>query len=295
MASAEIEEVLRYLDQHRPTERTLETVRAYLDAMVTMAPPAGDVKVEHVSVGGVPAERLTLPGSDASRTLVYLHGGGYCLGSAKAYRAFAARVGRAFGGVTIVPDYRLAPENPFPAGLHDCIAVTRALSKEHGGLGSVVLAGDSAGGGLALATLVSLRDEGHPLPAAVALLSPWVDIEGTGESMTTRAAQDPIVSRDGMTKFALMYLGETGDRKNPLAAPTYAKLEALPPLLVQVGTREVQLDDVAAFVEKARAVGTHVELEIWEEMLHVFQLFPRLPDAARAIDRVGAFLRAKVS
>ena len=113
--------------------------------------------------------------------------------------------------------------------------------------------------------------------------------------MTTRAAQDPIISRESMSKFALMYLGEAGDRKDPLVAPTYAKLDALPRLLVQVGTRELQLDDVVAFVEKARAVGTHVELEIWEEMLHVFQLFPRLPDAARAIDRIGAFLRAEVS
>jgi acetyl esterase/lipase len=284
MASAELEQVFRYLDQHRPKERTLPGVRAYLDAMVSMEPVAG----------GVPAERVTTPGHDPSATFVYFHGGGYALGSAKAYRAFAGRLARAFGGPVVVPDYRLAPENPFPAGLDDAVSLTRALLATSGGSEHVVIGGDSAGGGLALGALLTLRDAGGPLPAAAALLSPWVDLEGSGESMTTRAALDPIVSKEGMVNLAQMVLGDR-DRKNPLIAATYADLAGLPPLLMHVGTREMQFDDAHAFVAKVRAAGVPIDFQVWDDMIHVFQLFPVLPDAQRAIDRIGSFLRAKVS
>ncbi len=293
MAGAELETVLRYLDQHRPKERTLATVRGYLDAMVTMEPVAADVTVEPLAIGGVPAERLMTPGADPTRTLLYLHGGGYALGSAAAYRAFCGRIARAFGGATLVLDYRLAPEHPFPAGLDDAIAAARALLARPGGAAQLVVAGDSAGGGLALATLLSLRDAGDPLPRAAALMSPWVDLEGSGESNTTRAALDPIVSREGMQNLAQMYLGDR-DRRAPLVSPTHAKLEALPPLFVQLGTREMQFDDVMLFGEKARRAGVSLDLEVWEGMVHVFQLFPVLPDAPQAIERLGAFLRSNV-
>jgi len=293
MAYAEIEQVIQYLDRHRPTERTLATVRGYLDALVSMEPPAPDVSVELITVGGVPAERLMAPGNDPSRTLLYFHGGGYSLGSAKVYRPLAGRLARAFGGTTVVLDYRLAPENPFPAGKDDAVSATRALIREMGGPRRVVLGGDSAGGGLALATLLSLRDAGEPLPAAAALLSPWVDLEGTGESVTTRAALDPIISREGLTNLGQLYVGNH-DKRDPLVAATYAKLEGLPPLLMQVGTREIQFDDAVTFVEKLRRAGVAIDFEIWEGMLHVFQLFPVLPDAQLAIDRIGSYLRSQV-
>ncbi len=140
---------------------------------------------------------------------------------------------------------------------------------------------------------MSLRDAGEPLPAAAALLSPWVDLEGSGASNTERASLDPIVTREGMQNLAAMYLGDR-DRKHPLASPTYAKLDGLPPLLVHLGTREVQFDDVMTFVDKARRAGVAVESEVWDGMLHAFQLFPVLPDAGRALDRIGAFLRSKL-
>jgi monoterpene epsilon-lactone hydrolase len=290
MPEAEIEQVLRYLTEHRPTERSLATGRAYVDAMLAMAPPLPEVMAESVVTGGVPAERLTPPGADLSRTLLYLHGGGYALGSARGYRPLASRLARAFGGVTIVLDYRLAPEHPFPAAIDDAVAATRALLATSPRL---VLGGDSAGAGLVLAAMTTLRDAGEKLPAGAALLSPWVDLEGSGASMTTLAALDPIVTREGMQALAFLYLGAR-DRKDPLAAPTYAKLAGLPPLLVQVGTREVELDDVTLFADKLRASGVSVELEVWAEMLHVFQMFPVLSDARRAIDRIAEFLLARI-
>jgi len=291
MAHAEVDQVLRYLAEHRPTERTLAAARGFVDAMVAMEPPLPDVTVESVTIGGVPAERLTPQGADLSRTFLYLHGGGYAFGSASGYRPFTSRLAHAFGGVTLALDYRRAPENPFPAGIDDTIAACRSLLSTVSP-SRVVVGGDSAGAGLALAALITLRDAGEPLPAAMALLSPWVDLEGSGESMTTRAALDPIVSREGMQILAAMYLG-TRDRKDPLASPTYARLEGLPPTLVQVGTREAELDDVTLFAEKLRAANVQVELEVWEEMLHVFQMFPVLSDAWRAIDRIAQFLRSK--
>jgi len=294
MPEAEIDRVLRYLNEHRPTEQTLEGARAYVDAMLAMEPALPDVAVTSIALGGIPAERLVPRGADLSRTLLYFHGGGYALGSAKGYRPFTSRLARAFGGVTIALDYRRAPEHPFPEAIEDSLAATRSLVHDASGSARrLVLGGDSAGAGLALAVLLTMRDAGEPLPAAAALLSPWVDLEGSGESMTTRAALDPIVTRAGMQVLAGLYLG-AGDRRAPLASPTYAALAGLPPLLVQVGTREAEYDDVVLFAEKLRAAKVAVELEVWENMLHVFQMFPALEDAGRAIARIGEFLCANI-
>jgi acetyl esterase/lipase len=282
MPEAEIDRVLRYLNEHRPTEQTLEGARAYVDAMLAMEPALPDVAVTSIALGGIPAERLVPRGADLSRTLLYFHGGGYALGSAKGYRPFTSRLARAFGGVTIALDYRRAPEHPFPEAIEDSLAATRSLVHDASGSAR-----------RALAVLLTMRDAGEPLPAAAALLSPWVDLEGSGESMTTRAALDPIVTRAGMQVLAGLYLG-AGDRRAPLASPTYAALAGLPPLLVQVGTREAEYDDVVLFAEKLRAAKVAVELEVWENMLHVFQMFPALEDAGRAIARIGEFLCANI-
>jgi epsilon-lactone hydrolase len=293
MANEPLKAVLSYLDEHRPKERSLEGTRKYVAAMLAMEPIAPDIKVEPTLLAGVPADRLTAPGADESRTLLYFHGGGYAFGSAPIYRPLTGRLARAFGGRVVALDYRLAPEHPFPAGLDDAVRACRALLAELGDPKYLVLAGDSAGGGLALATLVSLRDAGEAVPAAAALLSPWVDLEGLSESMTTRAALDPIVQREGIQILAQMYLGN-GDRKNPLAAPTHANLAGLPPMLVHVGTSETQFDDVTAFAEKLRKAGVDVTFEVWQDMIHVFQMFPVFPEAHRAVERIGSFLRSKM-
>jgi acetyl esterase/lipase len=289
MPSDELEQVLRHLDRHRPTERTLPNLRRYVDAMGAMEPVAPDVVIEASVASGVPCERVTVPGVDPTKTLLYFHGGGYSLGSPEGYRPLAGKLARAFGGAVVVPDYRRSPEHPFPAGFEDALAVARTFDATR-----TVLGGDSAGGGLAVATLVALREGGEPLPRGAALLSPWVDLAGTGASLTERASLDPVVSREGMQSLAQLYLGD-GDRRDPRASPTHAKLEGLPPLLVQLGTREIQFDDVHAFVDKARSAGVDVTLEDWEGMIHVFQMFPVFSDAARAIDRIGAFLRSRLA
>jgi epsilon-lactone hydrolase len=290
MPISPLETVRRYLDEHRPKERSLEGTRRYVDAMLAMEPVASDIRVESIEVGGIPAEVVTAPDADATRTLLYFHGGGFAFGSPRGYRPLTARLARAFGGRAVVVDYRLAPEHPFPAGADDCLAACRALLATLRDARRLVLAGDSAGGALVVATLVSLRDAGEPLPAAAALLSPWVDLEGTGESMTTRAALDPIVQREGVQILAQLYLGDR-DRKNPRAAVTHANLLGLPPMLVQTGTSETQFDDTVTFADKLRAAGVSVTFEPWQDMIHVFQMFPAFPDAHRAVDRIGSFLR----
>jgi acetyl esterase/lipase len=189
-------------------------------------------------------------------------------------------------------DYRLAPEHPFPAAVEDATAAYRWLVSRGTDPAHIAIAGDSAGGGLTLATLIALRDAGDPLPAAAACLSPWVDLEGVGASMTSKAAVDPFVRKEMIEFMAQQYLGGR-DLRTPLAAPLYADLQGLPPLLIQVGTAEVLLDDATRIAERARAAGVEVSLEVWDDMIHVWQLFaPMLPEGQQAIERIGAFIRA---
>ena len=193
-------------------------------------------------------------------------------------------------------EYRLAPENPFPAAVDDAVAAYRWLLSAGLEPGRIVIVGDSAGGGQAIATLVALRDAGEPLPAAAVPVSPWVDLEGLGESMTTKAAVDPFVQpgRRRIEAMARMYVGD-GDIRAPLAAPLYADLHGLPPLLVMVGSSETLLDDSTRIAERARVAGVDVTLEIWDDMVHVWTLFaPILSEGQQAIDRIGEFIRQHV-
>ncbi len=291
--------VLAHLDAHRPTERSLAALRRYMDDMLAMEQVGRDVQVEALTLGGVPAEKLVAPGasggaSDSSSALLYLHGGGYSLGSAAGYRPLGAKLARSFGGPLYMLDYRLAPEHRFPAGLDDAVAAYRALLDLGVAAQKITVAGDSAGGGLAVALCLRLRDEGAPLPAALGLLSPWVDLEGNTHSMLTFGPSDPIVTRDGMLGLAEMYMGPTGDRKDPLAAPIHANLHGLPPMIVHVGTRETQLDQAVAFAQRAREAGVDVDERVWTEMVHVFQMFPAFPEAQASIDQIGARLRSAV-
>ena len=189
-------------------------------------------------------------------------------------------------------NYRLAPENPFPAAVDDALAGYRYLLDHGFEPAHIAIAGDSAGGGLTLATLVAIRDAKLPLPAAGVCLSPWVDMEAKGESMTTRADMDPIASRDALFMMAQSYLGGN-DPKTPLAAPLHADLKGLPPLLIQVGDAEVLLDDSNRVAARARTSQVKVTLEIWPEMIHVWQLFASfLPEGQEAIEGIGKFIRA---
>jgi epsilon-lactone hydrolase len=274
-------------------DATIEEIRAGFELMAQPVPE--DVRREAVEAGGVPAEWIVPPNADRERVILYLHGGGYVIGSINTHRALVAAIARSAGARALALDYRLAPENPFPAAVEDATAAYRWLLANGARPDQIVVAGDSAGGGLTVATLLALRDAGDPLPAAGVCISPWVDLEGVGESMTAKADVDPIVQKDALVRMAQAYLGDA-DPRTPLAAPLYADLGGLPPLLIQVGTSETLLDDATRLHQRARDAGVEVTLEPWEEMIHVWHLFGlMLPEAQQAIEQIGAFVRRQTA
>jgi acetyl esterase/lipase len=273
-------------------ERTVEEARAGWEALAARFPAAEDLKYTPEFADGIPVEWVEAPGSDPDRVVLYLHGGGYVLGSVPSYRAFAGRISRATKACVLLVDYRLAPEHRFPAAVDDVVKACRWLARRPGGLSRVVVAGDSAGGGLAMALLVSLRDSGHSLPAAAVCISPSTDLAKTGESIHARAHLDPLLTVSSTFAHAKRYLGEDGDPRHPLASPLYADLRGLPPLLVMVGTHEMLHDDSTRLAEKARAVGVNVTLEIAQDMVHIWPFFAAiLPEGQDAVDRIGAYVQ----
>ena len=274
---------------------TLEQRRAAFIPGDRLHPVPDDVLVTEVSAGGVPAHWLTAPGTDPGRVLVFLHGGGYELGSLRSDGELAARLGRASGMRVLFPEYRLAPEHPFPAAIDDVLAAWRWLrAGQELSAGSLAVAGDSAGGGLAVALLVATRDAGEALPAAAALMSPTVDLTSSGASMTERADQDPISTPAMLGQFASDYLAGA-DPKTPLASPLFASLAGLPPLLIQVGTADLLLSDSERLTAAAAEAGVDVTLEIGEGLPHVYPLLLGTPEAAQATEQIGKFLRASTS
>lgn len=244
------------------------------------------------SANGVPVRWFKAPGADEQRVLIYLHGGGFKMGSLTSHHDLMVRLSTAAGCRVLGVDYRLLPEHCFPEPLLDVLMVYDWLLSQGFEPGQLAIGGDSAGGGLAAATLLALRDKGRPLPTAAVLLSAWTDLSASAESYQTRAAVDPIHQRPMIVALAAQYLGAGGDLYNPLASPLHGDLAGLPPLLLQVGDRETGLDDSTLFAIKARDAGVSVELQVWPQMIHVFQQFAaELPEAREAIACIGAFLR----
>jgi monoterpene epsilon-lactone hydrolase len=257
-------------------------------------PLPGDVLVEEVNAGGVPAHWLTAPGADPGRVLLFLHGGGFQLGSLRSDGELAARLGRASGMRVLFPEYRLAPEHPFPAAVDDVLAAWHWLrAGRQLSAGSIAVAGDSAGGGLAVALLVAARDASEDRPAAAVLMSPTVDLTGSGDSMTDRVDQDPFSTPAMLRQFAADYLAGA-DPATPLASPLFASLTGLPPLLIQVGTADLLLSDAERLAAAAAEAGAEVSLEVGAGLPHVYQLLLGTPEAAAATGRIGQFLRAWV-
>jgi len=251
-----------------------------------------DVTVEPVTANGVKAEWSTTPDADRSRAILYLHGGGYVIGSLDSHRHVAAEDGRAARARTLALDYRLAPEHPFPAAVHDAVAGYRFLLDGGVQPGGITIAGDSAGGGLVVAAMLAIRDAGLRQPACGWAISPWVDMEAIGDSMTSKAATDPTVQKAGILDMANLYL-HGADPRSPLAAPIYGDLRGLAPLLIQVGAAETLLDDAIRLARVAGAADVAVDLQIWPEMIHVWQLYhPELSAGRRAIAAGGEFARA---
>lgn len=294
MASEQLQQAIdmfREMGAKMVEAKNMDDMRAI---MIETQAPEG-VTCTPVDAGGVSAEWSVAAGVDEAKVVLYVHGGGYVMGSAGSHRDVTGRLSKAAGARVLSLNYRLAPEHPFPAPVDDAVAAYRWLLAQGISPGNIAVAGDSAGGGLAIATLLALRDAGEPLPAAGVGISPWVDMEGTGESMTTRAAVDPVVQKEGLLGMAKLYLGDA-DPKNPLAAPLHADLAGLPPLLLQVGDAETLLDDSTRLAEKARAAGVDVTLKVWDEMPHVWHLFaPILPEGRQAIDEIGSFFQARTA
>jgi monoterpene epsilon-lactone hydrolase len=246
---------------------------------------------ERVSAGGVDAEWIAGSNARHDKTILYFHGGGFRLGSVSSHREMIGRIAEASGCRVLAINYRLAPEHRFPAALDDAVTAYDWLLDQGLRPENIVVAGDSAGGNLVLASLLGLRERDGPLPAAGVLMSPWTDLAATGESYTSRADADPIHQRPMILALAKTYLGVDGDPRHPLASPLYADLAGLPPLLIQVGDRETVLDDSIMFADKARAAGVEAELQVWDGMIHVFQMFAELAEAARAIDSIAGFIQ----
>jgi epsilon-lactone hydrolase len=273
---------------------TLEERRAAFAPGGRLHPLPDDVLVTEVTAGGVPAHWVAAPGADTGRVLLFLHGGGYELGSLRSDGELAARLGRASGMRVLFPEYRLAPEHPFPAAIDDVLAAWNWLRAGQGlSARSIAVAGDSAGGGLAVALLVAIRDAAEALPAAAVLMSPTVDLTSSGASMTERADQDPISTPAMLRQFASDYLAGA-DPATPLASPLFASLAGLPPLLVQAGTADLLLSDSERLTSAAAKAGIDVTVEIGEGLPHAYPIMLGTPEAAEATEQTRKFLRARV-
>lgn len=296
MASPQFDALFRAL--RAAPDRAGETVEALREAALRKAagfPLPDDVACTPVAEPGIRGEWVVADGADPERTLLYFHGGGFYRGSVATVRELCGRISRAAGMRVLAAAYRLAPEHPFPAAVEDALAAYAWL--RHQGLPAprIAVGGDSSGGGLALSLLVCLRDAGEALPKAAVCLCPWVDLTQSGDSYSELAAHDPSGSKAYLDRFAALYLNGA-DPMDPRASPLFADLRGLPPLLVQVGGREVLRDDGLRLVERASAQDVPVQLDLWEEMIHVWQNNgPELPEAQEAVARIAAFLRARMA
>ncbi len=256
---------------------------------------ASDVTIEPVTANGVRAEWTATPDAARDSAILFLHGGGYVIGSLVSHRHMVSEMGRAARCRTLALDYRLAPEHPFPAPVEDTLAGYRFLLSQGLAPDRIALAGDSAGGGLVVAALVAIRNAGLPQPVCGWCISPWVDMEAIGDSMIDKAATDPGVQKELLLELAGLYLGGA-DPRSPLAAPIYADLIGIAPLLIQVGSVETLLDDSVRLARVAGAADVFVDLQIWPEMIHVWHLFhPELTAGRRAIGVGGDFVRGMMN
>jgi epsilon-lactone hydrolase len=291
MDQSEIEAVRALLgSKPRPigwTER-----RQRLDEVGSVWPVADDIKLEPVDVDGVPGEWSIAPGSNASRILMFFHGGGYCSGSILSHRRLVTEAGRAAGVRTLAIAYRLAPEHPFPAALEDALTAWHFLRRQDIVAKHIVVGGDSAGGGLTLALISQLQEAGEELPACMWLLSPWTDLTMSGSTLATKDSVDPIVHGGYLHELADAYLPGGQDRKDPRVSPLYADLKGLPPVLIQVGSDETLLADATRLAAAAGAADVAVSLEVWPRMIHAWPLWnAHLEPGRQALAKAGTFMK----
>lgn len=267
---------------------SVEKERANLDKMSALM---GRRKPgQKASLGGVPGEWQIPKTSESGKVLLYLHGGGYALGSPASHRNMVGMIADSAHSRAFIADYRLGPEHPFPAAVEDGVAAYKGLLDEGNEPGKIFIAGDSAGGGLTVATLVSAREQGLPVPAAGICISPWADLTLSSDSMTSKAEADPMLKPETLGWMGGLYLNGQ-DAKAPLVSPIFADLKDLPPLLIQVGSEEILYDDAVTLDKVAREAGVETELEVWDGMMHVWHLMAGvLPEGKQAINRIGTFV-----
>jgi monoterpene epsilon-lactone hydrolase len=286
-------ETIRTLLTSKPRPVGWAERRRRLDEVGSVWPVADDVKLAEVDVDGVPGEWSTVAGSDASRVLMFFHGGGYCSGSILSHRRMVTEAGRAAAVRTLAVGYRLAPEHPFPAALDDALTAWRFLRKQGVAAEHIAIGGDSAGGGITVALVNRLRDGGEELPACAWLASPWTDLTMSGSTLVSKDAVDPIIHKSYLGELADAYLPAAMDRKDPRVSPLYAELSGFPPTLIQVGSAETLLEDATRFAAAAGAADVPVTLEIWPHMIHAWHLWnAHLEPGRRALASAGEFIRA---
>ena len=292
MPSEDIKKVRELIAAQPPrNEMTIEERRAFMDSWDKAHPVSDGVSVAVARVADVPVEWIAAPEAKDDGILLFLHGGGYVIGSPSSHRHLVANLSAETGLQGLLVDYRLAPEDPFPAAVEDALSVYASLLTHGYESEQIAIAGDSAGGGLVVATMLAAKDAKLPQPAAGICLSPWTDLTGTAKSLETNADVDPTVSKESLAAFAELYIVDE-DEKNPYASPLFGDLSGLSPLLVQVGSIEVLLDDAVELVERAKAAGVSATLEVWDEMIHVWhRYYPVLQEGREANARIGEYLR----
>jgi acetyl esterase/lipase len=272
----------------------VQRVRAIWHFLARALWTARGVEVRPEIVAGLASEWLTPRAAAKGKVILYLHGGAYIMGNFATHRQLVSYIARACGVRALLPEYRLAPEHPFPAAVEDALSLYRALRDDGYAPGDILFAGDSAGGGLAMALLLSLRDAGEPMPAGAVLFSPWLDLTGSGESMQTHAHRDPWFNPEELLVIARYYCKEV-EFEHPLVSPVFADVTGLPPIYIQVGEDEILLSDSTRIAEKIEQAGGDVQLEIWPGMWHVFQVFVhQMPESGEAIRKIAPFVRQKL-
>jgi epsilon-lactone hydrolase len=294
MGQSEIDAV-RALLSSKPRPVGWQERRQRIEEVGSVWPVAEDIEFERVDIDGVPGEWSIAPDSDASRVLLYFHGGGYCSGSILSHRRLVTEAGRAAKVRTLAIEYRLAPEHPFPAAFDDAFSAWRFLRTSGIAAGHIAVGGDSAGGGLTLALINRLRDAGEQVPGCAWLISPWTDLTLSGSTLVTKDAVDPIIHKAYLAELADAYLPPDMDKRDPRVSPLFANLGGLPPTLIQVGACETLLEDSTRLARAAGAANIAVTLQVWPDMIHAFPMWnAHLEPGRRALAEAGEFVRRQL-
>ena len=285
----------RYIHKVDIPNAPVEKMRKRLDQLGRLARKARHVAIEKTEIAGLHAEWYRPESATPGKVLLYMHGGAYALGSCESHRKLVTHIARAANIEAVLFEYRLAPEHPFPAGLDDTLAAYRALLEKGYSADDIFIGGDSAGGGLTMGLLLQLRHAGMDLPRAAVMLSPFLDMTASGESVKTRAQQEPWFHAEDIVVVIRHYCPDQ-DLNNPLLSPVFANVAGMPPMLIQVGDHEILLSDSTRIADKLAAAGCEVQLEVFPEMWHVFQLFVgKMPESRAAIQKIGAYIRSHIS